>query len=399
MRSATLEAGFTGGANPTGARAYNDRLILSLIRSDGPLSKAELSRRTGLSPQTLGMIVRRLCDEALLIAEAPVRGRQGQPSTPFRLNPDAVFAFGLKIGRRSATLTLCDFGGAVRGRAEEHYRYPTPEAVAAFARREATRLLSPLSATLRDRLIGTGIAMPFGLWDWEEALGAPPGALLPWRDVDVAEMVADALGGGSASLSNDATAACAAELTALRGPPHDFCTVFVGWFVGGGTVLDGRLHVGRTGNAGALGSMLVQGPDGPVPLLQPASLMTLERAVGSPLPPVDATDDYWRTEPAERWITGAAAAIAQAAVNVSSVIDFGVLRVDGAFPTAVRARLVAAIREAHARLDRRGLSPLAIEEGRAGPDARSIGAAMLPILAEYSRDSDVLIKRRSTSRF
>ncbi len=382
-----------GGANQTGARAYNDRLVLSLIRREGTLSKAELARRTGLSPQTLGLIVKRLQKERLLLAEAPVKGKGGQPSVPYRLNPDAVFALGLKIGRRSAELALCDFVGTVRARVEKRYRYPMPEEIVAFYGLEARNLVAKLPEEYRSRLSGTGVAMPFNLWSWGKALGAPDGALEAWRDCPINARLSEAMQGAEVALSNDGTAACAAEfMVSGASAPPDFCYVFIGWFVGGGIVLDGKLHPGRRGNAGALGSMLVAGPQGPQPLLERASLMRLEQLSGSELPFDDEDSPYWRSDAAERWLADAALSIAQAAANAAAVVDFSALRIDGVMPARVRQRIVGMTRDAYARLDTRGLSSMAIEEGRVGPAARTVGAAILPILSGFSRDREVLLK-------
>jgi hypothetical protein len=65
------------------------------------------------------------------------------------------------------------------------------------------------------------------------------------------------------------------------------------------------------------------------------------------------------------------------------VIDFEAVLVDGAFPSDVRARLVAAIREEVGRLDTRGLTPVRIEEGLVGGNARALGAACSPVFARY----------------
>src|SRR6476661_2491037 len=89
------------GTNAAGVRAYNERLVLSLVRRHGGLSKAEISRLCGLSAQTVSVIMRSLEKDGLLIRGERLRGKVGQPSTPMRLNPDAVFSFGVKIGRRS----------------------------------------------------------------------------------------------------------------------------------------------------------------------------------------------------------------------------------------------------------------------------------------------------------
>ena len=113
-------------------RAQNERLVLSLVRQHGALAKSDIARITGLSAQTVSVIMRALEQDGLLLRGEPVRGRIGQPSVPMSLNPKGAFFLGLKIGRRSADLTLVDFLGRVLATERQVYRYPTPSAVVAF---------------------------------------------------------------------------------------------------------------------------------------------------------------------------------------------------------------------------------------------------------------------------
>src|SRR5271169_1504681 len=110
-----------GGANQAGVRLYNERLLLSLVRRFGRLSKIEVARLTGLSVQSTSAIMNRLQSDGLLRREAPLRGRVGQPTVPVSLDPEGAFSLGLKIGRRSFDLVLIDFCGAVRRRARRTY--------------------------------------------------------------------------------------------------------------------------------------------------------------------------------------------------------------------------------------------------------------------------------------
>src|SRR6478735_4019316 len=121
-----------GGANQIRVRAYNERLVLSLVRLYGSQSKADIARRTGLSAQTVSVIMRALEKEGLLSRGEPVRGRVGQPSIPMRLNADAVYSFGVKMGRRSADLVLMDFVGNIRLQLHQTYAYPLPDEILSF---------------------------------------------------------------------------------------------------------------------------------------------------------------------------------------------------------------------------------------------------------------------------
>ena len=114
------------GTNQSGMRDYNERLVLTLVRRHGSLSKTEIARLTRLSAQTVSVIMRELEDEGLLLRNEPMRGKIGQPSIPMSLNPEGAFFLGLKIGRRSAELVLIDFLGAVQGDAAALLPLPCP---------------------------------------------------------------------------------------------------------------------------------------------------------------------------------------------------------------------------------------------------------------------------------
>lgn len=103
-------------------RLYNERLVLSLIRRQGAVPKADIARQTGLSPQTISIIANQLTGDGLLRRGDPQRGRIGQPSVPYSLAPDGALAFGLKVGRRSVDLYLINFVGEILHALHEVYR-------------------------------------------------------------------------------------------------------------------------------------------------------------------------------------------------------------------------------------------------------------------------------------
>ena len=390
----------SGGANQAGVRLYNERLLLSLVRRFGPLSKIEVARLTGLSVQSTSAIMNRLRADGLLKREAPLRGRVGQPTIPVSIDPEGAYSFGLKIGRRSCDLVLIDFCGAVRERARRTYAFPKPAMILDFMRRELPALSQTLDATQRTRIAGLGVGVPFQLWNWELEIGAPLGAMSGWREFDTEGEIA-AISPYSVTLCNDATAACAAEF--FFGPSwrhRDFMYFFLGAFVGGGVVLDGALRPGRTGNAGAVGSMPVMArSDGGVAaqLIARASICQLERrleAAGIDASSIWATPDSWGEfgTQLEAWVEDAASALAHAAVAAISVIDFEAIVIDGAMPVTVRDRLVARTAQIFAGLDRRGLSEVEITAGAVGHDARAIGGAALPLIKNFARDREILFK-------
>ncbi len=91
-----------------------------------------------------------------------------------------------------------------------------------------------------------------------------------------------------------------------------------------------------------------------------------------------------------RWIAQGTDALAIAIGSAVSVIDFEAVVIDGGFPAAIRAKIVAETRAKLACLDMQGTAPVEVVEGAVGQDARSRGAASLPLLAAYSQDRHVL---------
>ena len=377
------------GTNQSGMRDHNERLVLSLVRQHGSLAKSDIARMTGLSAQTVSVIMRELEEDKLLVRQAPLRGKIGQPSIPMALNPEGAFFIGLKIGRRSAELVLIDFLGNVRAMLQHSYRYPAPRETVEFVTAGIKAMRSELTPAQDKRIAGLGIAMPFELWNWVDKAGASAEVMDMWRRHDMRAEI-QALCEFPVYLQNDATSACGAELVFGRGGgARDFVYFYIGAFAGGGIVLNGRLYSGPNGNAGALGSMPVPGPDGkPTQLIDVASIAMLERALSAK--GVDGSH-LW-TSPQEwgeigadldEWIASASRALAYAIVAASSVIDFEAAVIDGWMPLDVRRRLVDAVTEAIATIDAEGLKLPVVREGTVGIHARAMGGASLPLSERF----------------
>lgn len=379
------------GTNQAGMRAQNERLVLSLVRRHGSLAKSEIARMTGLSAQTVSVIMRHLEADRLLRRGEPQRGRVGQPTVPLSLDPEGAFFLGAKVGRRSLDFVLVDFVGGIRHRAGTSYPYPTPQETIRWIRAEAARSAA-LLGDRAGRLAGLGLAMPFELWSWAETIGAPAVELAAWRETDVRSELAAALP-YPVYLQNDATAACGAELAFGSHPGLlDFVYFYIGTFVGGGLVLNGGLFTGRTGNAAALGSMPVpDGAGGSAQLIDVASLVLLERrlrAAGLPVEPLYDPAGDWQAFGTllDDWLATAAAGIAHAVAAAAAIIDFEAAVIDGAFPEPVHARLLAAVAAELDRLDLSGIVPPELRPGSVGPVARALGGASLPLFDRYLVD-------------
>jgi len=378
-----------GGVNQSGVRDHNERLVLSLIQRHGGLASADIARRSGLSAQTVSIIIRALEKDGLLLRGEPIRGKVGKPSVPMILNPDGILSLGLNIGRRSADLVLIDAIGVVRAQLKKTYPFPTPEAIMRFLEDGFKQLNSGLSKAQAATVAGIGVAAPFELWNWLEAVGAPSEEMQKWHDFDLESEVAKRTG-LPVITQNDATAACTAEHVFGRGREFtDYAYIFIGSFIGGGVVLNHMVYAGRTGNAGAFGPLpVIDGKTGASQLLHNASIYLLERRLAEA--GIDSSriwdpEDDWSGIDSylNEWIDNTARHLATAAVSACSIIDFERVLIDANCPSWVRHRIAFETQKFVHSVDTRGIAAPVVIEASVGRNARAIGAATLPLLSRY----------------
>ena len=69
-------------------------------------------------------------------------------------------------------------------------------------------------------------------------------------------------------------------------------------------------------------------------------------------------------------------------------LELEAVLIDGWMPTSVRAMVTQRTQEALARLDLSGVAPPQVREGSVGAQARSLGAAAIPLSQRYLIDQN-----------
>lgn len=397
------------GSNQIGMREFNERVILHTIRTHGSLPKADVARLTKLSTQTVSVIINRLLEEGFVTKLASRRGKVGQPSQPIALHPEGAFSIGIQIGRRALYMVVIDFTGEIRWQSTT--RYPSPEVEHVFASideklREIDAFLGP---ELAHRLTGIGLAAPLTLGTWHALESLLPQDAEAWRRVDMRARL-QAMTPLPVEFAKDTLAACIAELVAGRGRKlKSYLYVFVDTLVGGGLVIDGEPHGGQFGNAGAIGSMplaLAEGAERPAPLqlLGAASLVRLEEMqAAAGLEILAFTDERLLEAPwaavTDTWILEAANAITFGVAGAACLLDLDGVVVDGAVSRALLERLIGAMQEAMATYSWQGTARPLLVAGATGVAAKVIGAAYLPLHANFAPAHGLFLKmgKRSVS--
>lgn len=380
---------FGRGTNQGGMREANERVLLTVLRRNPSITKAEIARSTGLSAQTVARLVGALETDGLVLRGEPNRGRIGQPSIPLSLNPLGAIFLGMKVGRRSVEMIAIDFLGNVLDREQLLHSYPNFDDVLVFAREASEQIRNRLPETLRSRVSGLGVAMPFHLWSWAQHIGVDASMMADWKHRDLRAEIADSVG-LPVFLQNDATAACSAEMVFGEKPlPANSLFFYIAFFIGGGLVINHSLYVGATGNAAGLGPFTVADRDGHArPLIELASLSVLETRLAAAK---CDTQRMWTNPEAwdfpfalvEEWCGECSFALASAVRSAQSLLDLNTILIDGWLPRDVVERIFKGVREEFDKMERTGISTPNIVPGTIGKDARTIGAASIPLSHRY----------------
>lgn len=377
------------GLQHTGLRKANERAVLTLVAFNPGVSNAEISRLSGLAPQTVSAILVDVERAGLITRGQVLRGRRGQPATPIFLKADGRFAIGCEIGWRHMEAVLINMHGQVLARRHVDYAWPDARAIVGHIGAAARALRKTLSAEEGKRLAGLGVAMPTHIWRYVHQVGADPEQTGLWRELELAPALSTETG-LEVNIYNDGNAACWAELVAIPRPrPADVIYFLVSHFIAAGVVGQGTLWEGPSGNSANLGFMLVDGAeDGPMPAHRVASISALlERlqAAGQPLPqgPYEQWDWAGLEPMLGEWIEAGAAALAHVIFNTAVVIETQVAIIDGAMPRSIVERLSERVVHHLAALPVASGAPPRVVNGRLGGLAPAIGAAELPLYRRY----------------
>jgi predicted DNA-binding transcriptional regulator len=148
------------GLNAVSVRTYNERLVLSLLLQKDTTTRLEIGERTGLSAQTVSVLVRSLEQEGLVARGPALKGRIGPPTVPVSLNPEGAFAVGISVGEQYTDVVLIDFVGEVRFQTTLSSPEPTPGSNHSEFLETIRKAVDLLPAKARGRLAGVGLALP-----------------------------------------------------------------------------------------------------------------------------------------------------------------------------------------------------------------------------------------------
>lgn len=358
----------------------NERLILDLIRRQGEMTRADLTRVTDLTAQSVMRLVDDLIARGLLRFGATVSIGRGKPGPVVQLVPDFAFCAGVSIATDAVTLVLVNFAGAVVAQRVEPMAPITRASLSAFLKQALTKMLAAHPGA-RERLFGIGVAMT-GFFIGKGTPLNPPQPLDDLALIELDSYLERELG-HPVWIDNDGNAAAIGESLLGLGREHrHFAYLYFSHGFGGGLVSDGECLRGMHGNAGEFAGMLpMQGL--PRPTLELLREMRCEdgHRVETIYQLLAEFDPSWPC--VDRWIAAVAPSMSLVTSAIIAIFDPELIVLGGRMPRALADKLIP-----HIRIDnqpRRGIqrpqASLVAAETRG--DAAAIGAAALPLKRHF----------------
>ena len=369
-------------------RAATRRAVVALLAAEGPLSRADIGRRTGLARSTVSVVVTELLKSGEVVERSargvPHKGGSGRPPVLLEIGTPPGTVAGVDIGHRHVRVLLADRAGALL--AETHTEVDVdPSGVRSLDL--AAAMARGLAVQERDAgpLLAAGLCVPAPV---DAATGRiHSGILRGWRGLAPAAELRERLA-VPVHADNDANLGALAELHhgAGRGAA-DLVYVTVASGLGAGVVMGGRLQRGASGIAGEIGHVQVA-EDGPlcrcgnrgcletrvsasrlVALLQPAYDEPLSAARVREL-------DLYGDPGVARVLGDAGRAVGRVVADLCNVLNPGAVVLGGVL--GATASTVAGAREAIDRFAQPGAAgAVRVVAGELGDRAEALGAVAL----------------------
>ncbi|MFD3454588.1 ROK family protein [Streptomyces sp. NPDC058691] len=378
-------------------RRGNRSAILRHLYFEGPLSRQELARDTGLSTGSISNVVAELIGDGVVEEAGSVESDGGRPRVMLKVAPRHGFVIGVDVGETGVRVTLFDLA------LTELSSTDRPLADSGHDVALVVQLiLDGLSVVLEDSgvdpalVLGVGIGVPGIVEQGTGGAGAVVhGQTIDWDAVPLGALLAEGIG-LPLHIDNGAKTLGQAELWfgAGRGA-RSAVIALLGSGVGACVVADGKPYRGASSSAGEWGHTTLQVGGR---LCRCGARGCLEAYVGA-----EALIDRWDSdasagvseEAAIAALMTAAEAGDRAAVELldetAEYLGAGIADLVNLFNPErivlagwtglmIGPRLLPAVREATAAYAlRHPCAQTSIELGLLGPDAVTVGAATLPL--------------------
>lgn len=241
-------------------RAINSSHVLNAIKTYGPIGRADIARRTGLSPATVTSISAKLISQNLVLEKSAGDSSGGRPPILLVINPKGGYVVGIKLTEINAVCALTDLEATVIAKSSVILSGHNPDQVVDDLAKMVTSFIREQKIS-KKQLLGVGVGVA-GIVDAEEGI-LRQSPIYGWENVPLRQMLQSKLN-VPIYIENDVNTLTLTERWFGPGQGVDnFLTVTVGRGVGLGIVVNGQFYRGQNGGAGELGHTAID-PNGPL---------------------------------------------------------------------------------------------------------------------------------------
>lgn len=242
-------------------KQLNKSTILHLIRTEGLVSRADIAKKTSLTPATVTNLVAECMEADLVIESAFGESSGGRKPILLKINSDAFYGIGVYASAKKIKVLLADLSGQIL----QTQSYLVPESpteqIYLEAVAEAIDAMYQVARSSVHSLLGIGIGM-HGVVDTKRGISifAPH---IHMRNLPIRDFMEKRFG-VPVEVDNDVRALALAESWFGQGQGvQNFVCIHAGSGVGAGLIVDGQLYSGTSFAAGEIGHTTLE-PEGPL---------------------------------------------------------------------------------------------------------------------------------------
>jgi predicted NBD/HSP70 family sugar kinase len=238
------------------ARDINRRIVLNLIRTHQPISRADLARHSGLQRSTVSVIAEQLITERWITEGANGHTARGRRPTFLHLNKERVGIIGINVRPITTTLALADLDANFLAQDS----LATPPDPKQFVAELVPRVRKLIATRPELTCEGIGVSLPGRVDMASKKLVFAPN--LGWKDFDLKTPLEKATR-LPVEMENAANSCALSEICFGRRAEglRNLIVVTVSEGIGCGLILNHQLVQGSTGTAGEFGHAALV-PDG-----------------------------------------------------------------------------------------------------------------------------------------
>ncbi len=240
------------------ARRFSRRAVVEALLQQGPVSRAELAKVTGLSKQTISEVVGEMESGGWVAQVGVSRGALGRTAVTYEMERRAAYSLGVDLGGTKLSAALADLSGEIVAESSEATDRRGGRHVLQQIRRVAGALAASSGAEL-DRLKSVVIGTP-GVVDPQSGAIALVPNIPGLSEIDVRRELGALFGGLDVLIENDVNLTMLGEAWrgAARGA-ENAAFLAVGTGIGLGLIVNGKLVRGATGAAGEIAYLPIGG--------------------------------------------------------------------------------------------------------------------------------------------